>query len=72
MAAALPALRDALRVLYGSSYDGGARRLADAYLQAFTHHDDAWAASHHLLLIGDPGEQARTGHSGLYYPVAVH
>ena len=59
MSAALPALREALRVLYGASYDSGSRREADAFLQAFTHHDDAWAASHQLLLVGDPGEQAR-------------
>ena len=60
MSAALPALREALHVLYRSP-DAAARRDADFFLQRFAHRDDAWAAAHQLLLVGDPGEQARCG-----------
>lgn len=60
-AAALPALRHALRVLYAADFDAAARREADAFLQAFTHSEEAWEASRQLLLLGDPGEQARRG-----------
>ena len=59
MSAALPALREALRMLYGPAHDPASRRAADAFLQGFTHHEDAWEASLQLLLVGEPGEQAR-------------
>ena len=62
MSEALGALREALHVLYRSA-DAAARRDADAFLQRFAHRDDAWAAAHQLLLVGDPGEQARAQRS---------